>query len=93
MQTEIMPEEESVLDETSEALKLETIMQERLERYFSNLDGKAPVALYDSVMKKVEMPLITIALKYTGGNQCKAARWLGISRGTLRARMKEYNLL
>jgi len=49
--------------------------------------------LYRSVMSRVEMPLLRLALELSAGNQLKAARMLGINRNTLRKRLRSLGLL
>ena len=44
------------------------------------------------VLEDVERSLIEQALKRTGGNQTRAARLLGLTRDTLRYRLKKYDL-
>ena len=44
--------------------------------------------LYRTVMGRVEMPLLRLALELSAGNQLKAARLLGINRNTLRKRLR-----
>ena len=46
-----------------------------------------------NIIELVEEMLISRALKECGNNQVKAARMLGISRNTLRHRIKKYNIL
>lgn len=55
-----------------------------LRRYF-DLHGDAlpPTGLYDRVLHEMELPLLTLALEATGGNQAKCADLLGINRNTL----------
>jgi Fis family transcriptional regulator len=43
-------------------------------------------------MSEVEPPLFKSALEYTEGNQSVAADILGISRATLRKKIKQYRL-
>lgn len=43
-------------------------------------------------LEGIERELIEIALKQAGGNQTQAARLLGISRDTLRYRIKKFDL-
>lgn len=43
-------------------------------------------------LKQAELGMIQDALKQADGNQTKAAAILGISRDTLRYRMKKFNL-
>ena len=49
--------------------------------------------LYRTVMGRVEMPLLRLALELSAGNQLKAARLLGINRNTLRKRLRLMGLL
>jgi two-component system, NtrC family, nitrogen regulation response regulator GlnG len=49
--------------------------------------------LYRTVMGRVEMPLLRLALELSAGNQLKAARLLGINRNTLRKRLRLLGLL
>jgi Fis family transcriptional regulator len=64
-----------------------------LARYFALLDGQHTTDLYALVLREVEAPLFRAVLGYTGGNQCRAAEMLGLNRGTLRKKMKQYDLL
>lgn len=63
-----------------------------LDRYFADLDGEAPAALYDLVMRQVERPLLEYALRRSHGNQTQAAELLGITRNTLRRKITDYGL-
>lgn len=49
--------------------------------------------LYRTVMGRVEIPLLRLALELSAGNQLKAARLLGINRNTLRKRLRLLGLL
>lgn len=68
-------------------------VQQSVEQYFKNLDGAPAGNLYNLVLDEVEEPLLKAVLAYTKGNQSKAAIILGLSRGTLRKKMKKYGLL
>jgi DNA-binding protein Fis len=46
-----------------------------------------PPPLHELAMTRLEQALIAEALKATGGNQVAAAKLLGISRSTLRAKL------
>lgn len=63
-----------------------------LRFYFQNLDGHEVNGLYRLVNDEVERPLFEYVLVYTGGNQTRAARILGISRSTLRKKIIQYQL-
>ncbi|MEM9171504.1 MAG: DNA-binding transcriptional regulator Fis [Pseudomonadota bacterium] len=63
-----------------------------LKDYFSKLNGTVPGDLYDLVLSEVERPLFRTVLDYTDGNQSRAAEILGINRGTLRKKLRDYEL-
>ncbi len=63
-----------------------------LHSYFSKLDGHAPDDLYRMVIEEVEKPLLESVMNYCGGNQTKAAKCLGLNRGTLRKKLKHYDV-
>ena len=68
-------------------------VSQSVEQYFKNLDGAPAGNLYNLVLDEVEEPLLKAVLGYTKGNQSKAAIILGLSRGTLRKKMKKFGLL
>jgi DNA-binding protein Fis len=45
------------------------------------------------VLDSTEKPLLERIMRYTKGNQLKAARILGINRNTLRSKLAKYGLL
>lgn len=63
-----------------------------LSTYFDSLNGHRPGRLYDLVMREVELPLFQAVMDYADGNQSRAATILGINRGTLRKKLREYGL-
>lgn len=71
---------------------LRDLIRQTLEQYFKQLDGTHPTNLYALVFEEVELPLLEIVMRFTEGNQSKAAEHLGISRGTLRKKLKQYYL-
>jgi len=64
-----------------------------LGEYFTMLDGELPCDLYDVVMREVELPLLRSVMHYVGNNQSQAACVLGLSRGTLRKKLKAHGIL
>lgn len=64
-----------------------------LNRYFRDLDGEVPHAVYDMVLRSVERPMLEVVMRQTNGNQTAAADILGINRNTLRRKLSEYDLL
>ncbi len=77
-------------DRTSEPLR--ECVRDALSRYFRQLDGHDVCDLFDFVMGEVEAPLLESVLEHTRGNLTKAAAVLGINRGTLRKKLKQYRL-
>lgn len=71
---------------------LRNSVRESLRQYFIRLEGQAPANLYEMVLTEVEQPMLEMVLGYTGQNQSKAAKILGLSRGTLRKKMAQYDL-
>ena len=72
---------------------LKELVRKQIDQYFDELDGEKPQDLYDLVVGQVEHALLEAALDLSNNNQSKAAEMLGISRGTLRTRMKLFGLL
>lgn len=69
------------------------IVGKHFERYLMlHKNGKVPEGVYDRVMREVEEVLISVALKYTEGNQVQAAKILGIDRNTLHRKMMKFKL-
>ncbi|MDO8907142.1 MAG: DNA-binding transcriptional regulator Fis [Pseudohongiella sp.] len=73
---------------------LRQAVERAMEKYFEDLGNEDLVRnLYDVVLSEVEAPLLQAVLKNTAGNQSKASTMLGLNRGTLRKKMKQYGLL
>lgn len=75
------------------AVRLQDHVQQHLDRYFSELGNSAPNNVYNLVLAQVEKPMLEVVLHQMRYNQSKTAAVLGISRGTLRKKMKAYGLL
>ena len=71
---------------------LRECVRDALSRYFRQLDGNDVCDLFELVMGEVEAPLLESVLEHTRGNLTKAATILGINRGTLRKKLKQYRL-
>lgn len=72
---------------------INTIIRSSLSQFLNDLDGENPGNIYDLVMQQVEEPLLELIMQHVDGNQSKAAECLGINRGTLRKKLKTYNLI
>lgn len=59
--------------------------------YLNAVNSKdANLNLYQLIVEEVEAPLFRTVMEMTRYNQSKAARVLGVSRGTLRTKLKRY---
>ncbi|MDC9720678.1 MAG: DNA-binding transcriptional regulator Fis [Gammaproteobacteria bacterium] len=76
---------------TSQSLRQS--VEQSLKQYFNELDGQKTNELYDLFMQQVEAPLFECVMQHTQDNQSKAAALLGLNRGTLRKKLKQYDLL
>lgn len=63
---------------------------ESLEKYFGYLNGKESSGVHNLVLEEVESALYEAIMNFTKGNQSRAAILLGVSRGTLRTKLKYY---
>lgn len=67
-------------------------VERAMQNYFNSLDGQPVTGIYKMVISEVEEPLFESVMRYTNGNQSKAAIVLGINRGTLRNKLKKYGI-
>jgi Fis family transcriptional regulator len=99
MSTEVLIEspsqEQTTTDHTviENASTLRDCVESTLSNYFAQLDGAPVTEVYQLVLTEVEAPLLEQVLKYTRNNQTKASTLLGLNRGTLRKKLKQYGLL
>jgi Fis family transcriptional regulator len=56
----------------------------------TNSSKETDLNLYELVLEEIEGPLFRAVMELTRYNQSKAARVLGVSRGTLRTKLKRY---
>ena len=62
-------------------------------KYFKDLDGEQPIKLYELLLYTAEGPFLRTVYKEAAYNKSKMAKWLGISRGTLRSKLKWHGIL
>lgn len=77
----------------AQAQTLRDSVEVAMSNYFSHLDGQSVTDVYQMVLSEVEAPLLEAVMKYTRNNQTKASVLLGLNRGTLRKKLKQYGLL
>ena len=61
--------------------------------YLEQLDGQLSTDVYQMVLAEIEAPLLEEIMAYTRNNQTKASLMLGLNRGTLRKKLKQYDLI
>jgi len=71
---------------------LKSSVKQAVNRYLSELNNQDIDNLYKLVLAEVEAPLLEEVMTYTRGNQTRAANLMGLNRGTLRKKLKEYGL-
>lgn len=64
-----------------------------VREYLNELDGQLSTDVYQMVLAEIEAPLLAEIMAYTRNNQTKASLMLGLNRGTLRKKLKQYNLI
>ncbi len=72
---------------------LKTAAEDAIRQFIETLDGEETSEFYNLVLAEVEEPLLRVVMEYTANNQSRAAAMLGINRGTLRKKLRQYNLL
>ncbi|AHK79066.1 Fis family transcriptional regulator [Ectothiorhodospira haloalkaliphila] len=80
------------VESTQESETLAVAVEQALTEYFAKLDGHEPDNLYRMVIEEVERPLLECVLRHCDGNQSRAAQYLGLNRGTLRKKLRQYEL-
>ncbi len=84
--------DESAENNNQEISQLSHAVKHSIRRYLYELDGTQPNNMYNLVLKQIEQPLFEAILEHTKGNQSRAAELLGLNRGTLRKKLRSYNL-
>ncbi len=64
-----------------------------VRNYLDQLDGQMGSDVYQMVLSEVEAPLLEEIMRYTRNNQTRASQMLGLNRGTLRKKLKQYGML
>ncbi len=64
-----------------------------MRNYFTHLEGQDVTNVHQMVLTEVEAPMLEAVMRYCRDNQTKASKVLGLNRGTLRKKLKQYGLL
>ena len=76
----------TVVSSLSKTIKNETLT------YINKMNGQGVSNLHNLFITEVEKSLISAVLCHLNGNVTKAAAYLGINRGTLIKRIKDYGI-
>ena len=71
---------------------LDDFITTKLDAYFDHLGNKKPSRVHAMVVDQTEATVIRYVFHHCGNNQTKTAELLGISRGSLRSKIKLYNI-
>ncbi len=93
MAINMLEKNQSSFELTQKNQPLHDSVRQSLENYLHHLKGQMPSNLYDLILAEVEVPLLECVMEYTKNNQSRAAIILGLSRGTLRKKLKQYGML
>ena len=81
------------IDDIRTPRTLRDSVEEALHNYFQHLEGQDVTDVYNMVLSEVEAPLLESVMNYVKGNKTRASEVLGLNRGTLRKKLKQYGLL
>ena len=79
--------------QATEATSLRDAVTVAVRKYLAELDGQLSTDVYQMVLAEMEAPLLEEIMAYTRNNQTKASIMLGLNRGTLRKKLKQYELI
>lgn len=71
---------------------LRTHVKKAIRHYLRDMGTTEPENLYRKLLAEIEPPLIQETLAHTEGNQSRAARILGLTRNTLRDKIRRYDI-
>lgn len=71
---------------------LRETVRNSIRNYLEDMGCCQAEGLHQILLSEVEPPLIEEVLRFTGHNQSRAARILGITRNTLRAKLIRYDI-
>jgi Fis family transcriptional regulator, factor for inversion stimulation protein len=72
--------------------QLQQSVEHAIRKYLEDLDGEMPCDLFETVISEIEQPMLKTVLRHCDNNQSKTASCLGINRGTLRKKLKQYHI-
>lgn len=79
-------------DSEASSTCLRHVVSRAVAQYLKDMGNTPPDNLHERIVREVEVPLIQTVLEHTGRNQSRAAEILGMTRSTLRNRIRRYDL-
>lgn len=77
----------------STSTSIQESIRKYLEQYFAELGTEQPSNVYEMMLDLIERPMLEEVMKRAGNNQCRATRYLGLARGTVIKKLKQYGLI
>ena len=74
------------------SIPLREHVQHTIRLYLEDMGNTEPEHVHRKLLSEIEPPLIEEVLRYTGGNQSRTARILGMTRNTLRSKLRRYSI-
>jgi Fis family transcriptional regulator len=74
-------------------LSLRYSVETSVRAYLHELHDQPITGLHKHVMEEVEQTLMRVVLEHTSGNQSEASRILGLTRATVRRKIREHSIL
>jgi Fis family transcriptional regulator len=94
---QVASNDESIFDSADEINEqpshLRDAVTTAVRNYLRELDGQMTTDFYQMVLAEIEAPLLTEIMTHTRNNQTKASIMLGLNRGTLRKKLKQYDII
>lgn len=86
---------EAPLDSSADtqAVSIRESVEVAMRNYFSQLEGEQVTNVYQMVLQEMEAPLLEAVMRHVRDNQTQASVVLGLNRGTLRKKLKQYGML
>lgn len=78
--------------QTTTQRPLRDSVKQAVNKFLKQLDNDNMDNLYELVLAEIEIPLLEEVMTHTRGNQTRAAIMLGLNRGTLRKKLKQYGM-
>ncbi|MBK2126318.1 helix-turn-helix domain-containing protein [Fangia hongkongensis] len=81
-------------DDSASTFPLREVVKKRVQQYYKNIsqEGEVPEDVYQLIMEETEWPMIEATMEFTGHNQSRSARILGLNRGTFRKKLELYSM-